>query len=628
MWKVLLAFGGAAVGLLVLLAVTSSGDGGGKATAPVGELPATSGGAALAPVTLPARNPVDVEAAAAEPPEDERPVAHEQAEAPRALRVLVLDPQRIAVSAARVELYRRPWARARASVAADASGVAVVTGARAGDELVARAAGYPETRLTLSAPPWPEPLSVHLRAGALLVAGEVVDEHSAPVEGALVSLYDGVRTLRARTADGGRFELTGEANEPVPHEVVLDVETEGFWFPAAGESVPLELFRVEGGRVRLPVLRWASLTVVVRDGGGEPVEGAELDLRLGPDEGERHAIPGYHAVALRGVVTSDRPEHATGRHTLDVPPELELWLNVRHPDLEPATVRVGALRPAEERELPITLRGTAGSGLARFAVVDPAGAPVAPGRYSVSFGSYISFGDLADDGTFSFGRPAVDWEVTISAPGYTPLRRTFVTGEPVEGVITVEVAPSDVGISVRVVDPDGSPRSGLPIDVRNRARTFQRPGITDAGGWFRVLGLEEGVAYDVDLGWGSGVPGTYSEDSSKVPSPAAFRGVRASSRPLVFRLVEPAALRGRFDGELPASARMCLSLYLDPRDRGRPVFTVNAPFDADGTFAFADLPPGHYRVWSYEIGSGDLDAPLTTFELAEGERREDLIVAP
>ena len=190
------------------------------------------------------------------------------------------------------------------------------------------------------------------------------------------------------------------------------------------------------------------------------------------------------------------------------------------------------------------------------------------------------------------GFPQPDRRV-FGEPG-TPRFSKEVEGRGGQAIELADFKLSRGGIvTLRVVDPDGRPVPDAQVDIRDLDRGFnQKPGRTDAGGRFAVIGLESGKETVVDvLAEGRKLGATVEVTD---PGAAVDDGVT-----LEVRLQPCVTIAGRVldeDGKPLSRSRVHLSRNVDyPGQSGRSFGSSVATLDEvgeDGAYSFDTPIPG------------------------------------
>ena len=572
---------------------------------------------------------------------------HEDVE--NGLFLIVLGADGDPLAGAVIDRYRPPRGFALTHLITDDSGRAPLSDPRPGDRLEVRARGYLKFRVALGPRPWAEPYLLHLEDGAFRLVGCVGDDLGHPVAGAKVTLRGTRRetptsVVSDRTGDGGDFLLAlpravaeeGRARFAIEHPdycflghdlaVVFDSEdlipeghdstpfSTGTPFPdAAKEGIPGHSAPDDEARedetprgLAFKVHRWARILVEITDPQGEILPDARIRVLGPPGTTGRDRMP-------PGTGPVRDPCEIEG-HLLLVPPWLPLWMRVEHPNYRSIEREVGSLSPAETRRMFLRLEKPVTPPVIRFQVLNTEGVPIPEADVT-------RIRELVDPEEIDLKRIPVDerggFEVRpepeglhlrVEAPEYAPRNLFFSPPWPEADPTIITLAPSRIGISVRVLCREEIRASGVVIELADEDPRggLGKAACIDETGWAHFTGLDPDVSYRVTLG--AGQPGVFlPEGYDWVPSPAAFHGVRAGSVVLTFKLAPPASLTGRLgEGRRATMADDVVFLTLSggPAAPEAVCFTVSALVGKDGSFHFGGLPPGSYRMWT-EDGSDD-----------------------
>ena len=427
-------------------------------------------------------------------------------------------------------------------------------------------------------------------AGPLRLEGQVIDEHDAPVGGAVVAIDANPARAVETEADGSfvfegliprdyRLEATDGARYAGPARLHLDDKAE-----------PVTLRLRPGGTV--------EVTVTDRQGGA-PVAGADVELRATL---VWKATTDAEGVArLRGVGPAWAP------------------LAVRAAGFAPAAMILGvAGDPAAPERVAVALaRGAAISGR----VVDDGGAPVGGARVvAVSASEPLPVVDPRRDGVLAgadgrFTIPAVaagTWRLTATHGELAPHTSAPITVGGERGKTGVELVMARGGVVRGVVkDHAGEPVAGADVRVVARGFVFwraRRQAFTDARGAFAFAGLalrEVDVVARHDLGASAIVPvDLAAKRDHELALVLEVRGAIAGA------VVDPA-------GEPIGDAQVIVTPEGSEDPAARAAWGVRgareAVTDQAGAFRFAGLSDGAYRVRAARPG-----APEAALSLSEG----------
>jgi hypothetical protein len=217
------------------------------------------------------------------------------------------------------------------------------------------------------------------------------------------------------------------------------------------------------------------------------------------------------------------------------------------------------------------------------------------------------------NGRYAFDRlPPGEYRVSVARTGFVPHNGVdaaaipLTAGQPLAGV-DIALAEATV-IAGRVLDEDGSPLGGVPVDALVQRTDGPRRTLapvasarTDDRGAFRLFDLAAGEYYiaahdpSVPEFAPTFFPGvTIERDARPVASAPADR-----AKPIEFRLrfVSPARVSGSIhtpDGR-PLTSGTVVMRMLDP-DGAAAARTADAALLPDGRFTFERVPPGRYQI--------------------------------
>lgn len=336
-------------------------------------------------------------------------------------------------------------------------------------------------------------LRVVLESGRV-ARGKVVDDRSRPVAGARVSLdrMEGEdSSQRPEGPEPTETDLEGQflIVDLAAGRYDLLIESPGF-VPAAlpGVSIPSQRREVDVGTIALA--RGASLEGRVLDSAGEPIEGAEVELKpIGPvaPTSVRTGVDGRFVLAdLAGGARYDLGIQREGYAEVEVE-------GVQAPTDEPLTVVLESTCHLSGRVLDSGGRAVPG---ATVMIVQ------ARGRIASASGPTFTQrrgrGATADDsGSFRIEEvePGIV-QLQAAAPGFgdgKPLELDIEPGRDVEGIDLV--LPAGVVISGRVRGPDGRAVGGARvriIGVAARIESEFAETSSDGTGRFRLEGVKPG----------------------------------------------------------------------------------------------------------------------------------------
>src|SRR5262245_44544886 len=200
-------------------------------------------------------------------------------------------------------------------------------------------------------------------------------------------------------------------------------------------------------------------------------------------------------IALRGA----GPEPpGDGSYLMErVPPLIDLWLEVQHPDLGSVEVQLEPFQPGESREHTVVFRGLLPDrGTIPFRVVDLAsGLPLEGAHATVTYGkpgeSSMSLYVADREGRFEVTPPLVDWEMQLNAKGFAPLRRQFEAAFRSAVPIVLPLEASDLAIEVELFPAGDFPREGVLVRLREaRSGGAEVIARSDEAGIVRFVGLD------------------------------------------------------------------------------------------------------------------------------------------
>jgi MFS family permease len=217
-----------------------------------------------------------------------------------------------------------------------------------------------------------------------------------------------------------------------------------------------------------------GLTGTVRDPGGRPVAGANITVTSA--EGRQ---------VTRAVTAPD------GAYTLAGLPTAAITVIVTAQGHEPAAAAL-LPQPGAVLERDFTL---AGSGVLNGVVRSAAqgGVPLAGAKVVVSdpAGQVVASAVTSGDGAFSVqGAPAGTYALTATASGHLPAsQQVQLNGRAETAQLTL---PLEREVHGFVRTPVGAPMPGISVTAASASGEIVASGITDADGWYRLTGLNEG----------------------------------------------------------------------------------------------------------------------------------------
>jgi hypothetical protein len=454
-------------------------------------------------------------------------------------------------------------------------------------ELIATRKGFGRRRLRLDLDPFQTPHFDVVMDEEAQLAGSVVDDLGAPLDGAVVDVFDDrdrIEVGSMRAQDGGRWWMYWVAAD-VPLTVTASLAGHRPWRRDALRA-PLE-----GVRVVLP--RNGGLTGVVLARGSEhdaaaraPVE--KFRLRCLPVAASR--VDQRHLEAEPRLVAD-----AGGRFELaDLwpgPAELFVEADGFAPARRAVTVVAGATLSCEPIVLDpaaaITGRVRAENGAACAGATVELALAASDGDWRVDEGTAKAACDAT--GAFKLAAPPRGFALVVTtadgarhpfpdlSPSDFPRDLVLAEGGAVEGVVRVPWRFADSTCFLWIRRPGTEIGWGLSPDRRGRFRF----GGLDPGAWivelFDDATLFETHQSDGYLGCRVTV---HAGETSQVELSSAGRGV----------------LRGRVDARgvtLPLDA---LSVYVTADEEAPAPFHARAAVEPSGAFALGALAPGSYRV--------------------------------
>jgi protocatechuate 3,4-dioxygenase beta subunit len=488
--------------------------------------------------------------------------------------------------------------------------------------LVAAREGRAVTKATVRTAPAGRstpPVRIVMAPGTTL-SGRVAGEDGQPVAGAklvLMNLQAIGKVAQATSDEEGRFELrhlsAGKLDLLAEHPRHARAHLAGIEITAGGTAVDL-------GTVTMP--DGTAIEGRVTDSRGTPIAGAEVQaapesrdpfdlipLQWGEDGstgGARTGVDGGFRVEplRRGALYNVAVTHP-GYATASAP-------RVKTPTEEPVRIEMKEAR---------TLSGR---------VVGPEGEPV-PGASLTWFeenrtglrtsSSSRSLGQTDDDGRFQVLDllPGTTANLAVQAQGYQPRQVEGLRIPEDRDLTDVKVALERAALlEVRVISAEGEPVSGVWVRAEPKRKKLEtgtfglgaqvEPGNTDAGGRCRL----------------SVQPGTYDVVAMK-EGQAVRESVVAGSASTAVELRFPpgAPVSGRVVGEdgmgignVAVTMRQARSLL------------VWAQTEADGTFRFAGVARGSYRLEAREMTSERSSDPLEIVVAGEPVRNLELRLGP
>jgi MFS family permease len=253
------------------------------------------------------------------------------------------------------------------------------------------------------------------------------------------------------------------------------VAGEGDWEPS--ELVIPAAADPSSGAPRQAAVQQAAgpgLTGTVHDPGGRPVAGANITVTSA--EGRQ---------VTRAVTAPD------GAYTLAGLPTAAITVIVTAPGHEPAAAAL-LPQPGAVLERDFTLAGSGAlNGVVRSAA--QGGVPLAGAKVVVSdpAGHVVASAVTSGDGAFSVqGAPAGTYALTATASGHLPASQQVQLNGHAE---TTELTlPLEREVHGFVRTPAGAPVPGISVTAASASGEIVASGVTDADGWYRLTGLNEG----------------------------------------------------------------------------------------------------------------------------------------
>lgn len=450
-----------------------------------------------------------------------------------------------------------------------------------------------------------------VRAASPAVSGQVTSATGAPIDGAVVELFDPAAPVRPRfaavTTASGAYRLAAVP----PGTYLVRIEAAGFgavWFPGAAGLDGAQEVEVRAGE------DLASLDVVLT---GRP--GSVAGQVLGGDVAGALVVARLPATAFEGSELGPIPADVVSVEVDDTgvfvlpdlatPSTYEVVVSKEGFATQTATVNLGAGETRED--LQFLLRR--GNGRLAGAVLGTDGTPVPNALVEVTDGSTTSvtrtlsgegeagtfeLRDLPTPGTYTLA-------VTAEGFGTESLTLQLEAGQQRDDV-TVVLTGALGELGGRITTADGTPLGGVDVTVEGAevARTTVSLSTGEVGRW---------LARDLPA------PGEYtvlfSAEGyvSQAASVALPGGVEASRLDVDAVLVRAtAAVGGRVvgaDGE-PIGG---VEILLDGDEASRRTLSSDLP---PGAYGFDELPPGAYTITYRRAGSS---AQTLLVDLAAGQ---------
>jgi len=490
------------------------------------------------------------------------------------------------------------------------------------------------------------------------IGGSVVNESGQPFAGVQVSVRSLNATNPGRTAttdaEGG-FRVNGLTAALY----IVSASAPGYVLPPSDPNQPVAHHRI-GDNVRLELIRGGVITGSVTNAAGEPLIAVSVRASMVRDAKSRPAkipntffmeqttddrgiyriyglMPGTYVVSAGGVGFSQRFQ--LNPYAYDTP------------TYAPSSTRDGAtevsVRGGEESNVDIRYRGEPGHAISgSVKLTGSAGASVS---LSSVAGGFISFGGMfqqpGNRGFEFYGLADGDYVLvarevvpsTASLPSELLMsepRRVSVKGADVTGIelVTKPLASLTGRVVLEPTKPaecEGKRRplfSEMMVTVQRAEKDMQtdllpfyptsNSASPDTKGSFAIRNLFSGRYLPQ--------PKFYARywylnsmtinATPKIDAAANWSTLKIGEHTdVTISLAEGAAsIRGRLSGANGAQLPSGLGIYLVPAEREKSTDVLRyfvAASEADGTFAFNNLPPGHYFALSQT-----LDADATTIE--------------
>lgn len=443
------------------------------------------------------------------------------------------------------------------------------------------------------------------------IEGVVLDHTGEPAP------YARIRIKWSRFFSNGSGSTTADAMgrfaEIVPSGVSVDM-----WFRGKTDSLPRAFQEdVDAGTIDM-VVRLAeprALTVLVTEGRGQPLEGAEVWVTAG------NSSSGPGTTDADGRVDLSRP---LGEFTLLVRAEGYAEFLEDYRGLAPERSDAVAL-PARLASIPRlegvvrTMGGKAVEGAALSVrplakqVVKIAGLP------SLVESSVEASGSTDSGGRFALTlREDGEFMLRAEADGYAPAEFGPFRYEPGEGLAKVELTMSDGGsVEGRVIDGDLvrqqhivmlSRGDGVAVTVR-----------TNLDGDYRFEHVAPGpcllrVVPEMLVSGGSGSSSTWGRPYKRIEGDVlAAEGVTSRFDLVIGKGLPPVTLKGRFDLTGLDPARFRASMMPATSDQGSGLETQPVRVGSDGAFQLRGGKPGRYTLL---LVDGDAESEADALRIA------------
>ena len=473
------------------------------------------------------------------------------------------------------------------------------------------------------------------------ITGSAVNETGQPLAGVVVFVRDtsagGISRSTITNADGN-FRLNGLG----PGLYIVSGFLPAYVMEPQDPNSPSSRFRV-GDTVRLEMIRGGVITGTVSNAAGEPLIG--IRVRAMRVRGTKNEIPLFYPSGDQS--TDDRGMYrmyglAPGTYVVSAGGAQSQSFQISAydsdvPTFAPSTTRDNALevniRPGEENNVDIRYRGEPGHAISGTVKLTTNGGSTVTVLHANSYLVVTTTFQGAGNRGFAFhgigdGEYDVIAQEVNQAPGsQTPTllisdrKRVVVKGADVTGI---ELVPRTLSsVSGRVVLEQGKdaacqgkrrplfaetfvgvdrPEKDKEKDTLSFMRVLSGSGSPDEKGNFFIRNLPPGrYLFDPHFHARYWYLDSISlSGATKTDAAANWTTLKAGDQPgtITITLVEGAAsVRGRLTSADAAQLPSGWGVYLIPAERERTADVLRyfvAPVEADGTFVFNNLPPGHY----------------------------------
>jgi len=385
----------------------------------------------------------------------------------------------------------------------------------------------------------------------------------------------------------------------------------------------------------------SAIEGTVVDADGNPISGAEVEVRAKPAPGMMRIVIGTPAPLPRDVTSSE------GKFRLSpLDPDTTYIVKAMSSGFAPAESTVSGLEPYGTKS-GVSLSLSGGQSVTGV-LVDPSGHPIrdatielAPqkSRHGMmmvtdSESAAVSFTDYSgDEGRFRVsGLPAGKFDLKASRKGFAsrsvPAVELVEDGAPVDlGEITLQLGERVQGL---VTDRDGLPVEGVEVFVSESGGMMmmvmdgggpgpeapEPDGVTDPTGWFTVSDLAPGKKYSLKLSR-TGYVGS-SVGPIEVPRVEPVEAVLDPASDVIGTV-------STTGGEPIAGAQVNMTRSRTIQMGGNVMKTVmmmSAESDTQGRFIFEDQEPGEISLKA--VASGYQEAKLDGLEIPKGKDLEGI----